>query len=49
VNSVGWVDGEGRDYLIAVLTKNNETEASGIAAIEGLSQLVWNALSPSSG
>jgi len=49
VNSVGWVDGEGRDYLIAVLTKNNETEASGIAAIEGLSPLVWNALSPSSG
>ena len=47
VNSIGWVDGEGRDYLIAVLTKNNETEASGIAAIEGLSQLVWNTLSPS--
>jgi beta-lactamase class A len=49
VNSIGWVDGEGRDYLISVLTKNSETEASGIATIEGLSPLVWNALSPSSG
>jgi beta-lactamase class A len=46
VNSIGWVDGDGRDYLIAVLTKNNITEGSGIATIEGLSTLVWNALAP---
>jgi len=48
VNSIGWVDGDGRDYLIAILTKNNDTEGSGIATIEGLSPLVWNALAPPS-
>jgi beta-lactamase class A len=47
VNSIGWVDGDGRDYLIAVLTKDNDTEGGGIATIEGLSSLVWNALAPS--
>ena len=47
VNSIGWVDGDGRDYLIAVLTKNNDTEGDGIASIQGLSPLVWNALAPS--
>jgi beta-lactamase class A len=44
VNSIGWVDGDGRNYLIAVLTKNNDSEQSGITTIEGLSTLVWNAL-----
>jgi beta-lactamase class A len=44
VNSIGWVDGGGRDYLIAVLTKNNDTEGDGIATIEGLSTLVWDGL-----
>jgi beta-lactamase class A len=44
VNSIGWIDGDGRDYLIAVLTKNNDTEGDGIATVEGLSPLVWNAL-----
>jgi beta-lactamase class A len=46
VNSIGWVDGDGRDYLISVLTKNNDTEGAGIATIEGLSPLVWSALTP---
>ena len=41
VNSVGWVSGDGRDYLIAVLTTGNPTEQYGIDTI--------NALSPSSG
>jgi beta-lactamase class A len=48
VNSIGWVDGDGRDYLITVLTNNNDTESDGIATIEGLSPLVWNALAPPS-
>jgi hypothetical protein len=47
VNSIGWVDGDGRNYLIAVLTKNNDTEQSGITTVEGLSTLVWNALASS--
>jgi hypothetical protein len=44
VNSIGWVDGDGPDYLLAVLTKNNDTEAYGIDTIEGLSRLVWKSL-----
>ena len=47
VNSIGWVDGDGRDYLIAVLTKNNDTGGDGIATIQGLLPLVWNGLAPS--
>ncbi len=48
VNSIGWVDGAGRDYVIAVLTKGSATEGGGIDDIEGLSTLVWSALAPSS-
>jgi hypothetical protein len=46
VNSVGYVNGDGRNYVIAVLT-DGATEASGIAAIEGLSTLIWQELAPS--
>ncbi len=47
INSIGYVDGAGRDYVIAVLTNANATEAGGIAAVEGLSGLLWQALAPS--
>jgi hypothetical protein len=43
INSIGWVDGQGRDYIIAVLTDDNATEYQGISTIEGLSDLVWSA------
>ncbi len=46
VNSIGYIDGDGRDYVIAVLT-DGATEAGGIAAIEGLSGLIWQELAPS--
>jgi hypothetical protein len=42
VNSIGWVRGLGRDYLIAVLSSGNPTEAYGIDTIDGLSAIVWN-------
>jgi beta-lactamase class A len=45
VNSVGYVDGDGRDYAIAVLT-DGATEAGGIGAIQGLSELIWQELAP---
>jgi hypothetical protein len=35
VNSIGWVSGLGRDYLIAVLSTGNPSEDYGIAAIGG--------------
>jgi hypothetical protein len=46
INSIGYVDGDGRDYLVAVLTNGNATEGQGIDTIEGLSELLWNELAP---
>ena len=44
VNSVGYVDGDGRDYVIAVLTKGNVSEAYGVQTDDAVSQLVWDEL-----
>lgn len=44
VNSVGWVSGDGRDYLVAVLSAGNPTEQYGIDTISGLSSLIWSAM-----
>jgi hypothetical protein len=44
VNSVGWISGDGRDYLIAVLSTGNPTEQYGIDTISALSSLVWTAM-----
>ena len=44
VNSVGWVSGAGRDYLIAVLGTGSPSEQYGIDTISHLSGLVWSAL-----
>jgi hypothetical protein len=44
VNSVGWVSGAGRDYLIAVFSTGNPTERYGIDTINALSSVVWNAM-----
>jgi beta-lactamase class A len=41
INSIGWIDGDGRNYLIAVLTTGNATEQAGISLIDGLSSVVW--------
>lgn len=49
VNSIGWIDGQGRDYLIAVMTAGNSTFAYGRTTIDGLSAIVWQALAPSAG
>jgi beta-lactamase class A len=44
VNSVGWVSGDGRDYLIAVFTTGNPTEQYGIDTINALSSRIWTAM-----
>jgi Beta-lactamase enzyme family len=46
VNSIGWVDGADRDYLVAVLTLGSATEAYGIATVSSVSVSVWGALGP---
>jgi hypothetical protein len=48
VNSIGWVDGAGRDYLIAVLTSGSPDEVYGIGSISMVSAAAWAALRPSS-
>ena len=42
INSVGWISGSGRDYLMAVLTTGNPTEQYGIDTIDELAAMVWN-------
>jgi hypothetical protein len=44
VNSIGWISGDGRDYLIAVLTTGNPTEGYGIDTIEQISSVVYAAM-----
>jgi hypothetical protein len=46
VNSIGWVKGDGRDYLIAVLTAHDPSEQYGISSIERLSSDVYRSLKP---
>jgi Beta-lactamase enzyme family len=44
INSEGWVSGDGRDYLISVLTTGNPDEQYGIDTASGLSSLIWTAM-----
>jgi beta-lactamase class A len=41
INSIGWISGSGRNYLMAVLTTGNPTEQYGIDTISQLAALVW--------
>ncbi len=41
INSVGWISGGGRNYLVAVLTTGSPTEQYGIDTIDQLSAMVW--------
>jgi hypothetical protein len=48
VNSDGIVDGDGYHDDISVLSTGSPTEEAGIDRIEGLTRLLWAAMSPSS-
>jgi hypothetical protein len=48
-NSVGWVSGGGRNYLMAVLSTGNPSEQYGIDTLDRLGALTWNALAPGHG
>ncbi|MDQ1361954.1 MAG: hypothetical protein QOJ44_2331 [Acidimicrobiaceae bacterium] len=52
VNSMGWVQGKGRDYVLAVLTTDDPVGKGvvgfnyGIATTQGVSQRIWDNLAP---
>jgi beta-lactamase class A len=47
INGIGWVQGQGRDYLIAVLTQGvRNPDQTGLALIDEVSTSTWNALNP---
>jgi hypothetical protein len=54
MNSIGWVHGDGRNYVIAVLTGYDPAGPGlygynyGINTVQGVSKLVWSNLAPSS-
>jgi hypothetical protein len=41
IDSIGWVFGNGRNYVLAVLTEDNPTQAYGIATIETIARYVY--------
>jgi beta-lactamase class A len=41
VNSIGWVHGNGRDYVIAVLTNHSASETYGIQTIDKIARIVY--------
>jgi beta-lactamase class A len=46
INSVGWVSGDGRNYLMAVLSTDDPSEQYGIDSLNHLGAMVWSALAP---
>ena len=44
VNSAGWISGDGRDYLLVVLSTDDPSEQYGIATVNHLGALAWSAL-----
>ena len=44
INSVGWVSGDGRNYLMAVLSTGNPSEQYGIDTLNHLGAMAWSAL-----
>jgi len=41
INSIGWISGDGRDYLLAVLSTGDPSEQYGIDSIDELSSMVY--------
>jgi len=48
VNSIGWISGGGRNYVLAVLTTGSPTEIYGIATINAIASTIFNELGTSS-
>jgi hypothetical protein len=41
VNSIGWIDGHDRNYVLAVLTRGSPTEAYGIETIQSIARAIF--------
>jgi beta-lactamase class A len=41
INSIGWVRGDGRDYLVALMSTDNPNEQYGISTLDSVSSLIW--------
>jgi len=46
INSIGWVAGDRRSYVVAFLTNQDATMGTGVSSIEALSQVIWRNLAP---
>jgi beta-lactamase class A len=44
INSIGWVSGDGRDYLLAMLSTGNPDEQYGIDTLNSVGSMVWSAM-----
>lgn len=44
VDSIGWIHGNGRDYVLAVLSNGSSTEQTGIDTIEHISSVIYSEL-----
>jgi List-Bact-rpt repeat protein/beta-lactamase family protein len=42
INSIGWISGHGRNYVIAVLTDHNSSMQYGVDTIEAIARMAWN-------
>ncbi len=43
INSIGYLFGDGRNYVVALLSRDNPTEAYGIQTLDAVSQFIWKA------
>ncbi len=48
VNSIGWIAGHGRDYVLAVLTNHNPSQAYGEETIQAIASKIFAELGPGS-
>ncbi|WP_026962003.1 hypothetical protein [Alicyclobacillus herbarius] len=44
INSIGYIHGHGRNYVIAVLTSHNSSEDYGIDTVDEISRLLWTSM-----